>query len=294
MKNEAVILSPPDARDYPVCMAMDVAEVDIPASFEVWQPPVENQGATGNCVAQSLANIMECIDHRDGLLHKDRSVGYIYGTQKGVGMMVRDACEAVVKDGDVYRSVFEYLDENPGCYLARQQVSQGVRDLAKRGAMYVRINTKEEMQLFMLRYGLPVLIVGKSEAFTSWQFGGLHAVAARGWISREDWKKSNLAGFEYKDIHYTNSWGVGGNRGDGTGYIKFEEILEAWGIVPMEEAKFTDVAEGRWSEKAIYEAAQDGVLKGYPDNTFRPDKPLTREEAAAVWLRIKALMQSSR
>lgn len=288
----AVIPSPPDERDYRVYMAMDVAaDSEIPASFEVWQPPIENQGSTGNCVAQSLANIMECIDHRDGLNHKDRSVGYIYGTQQTSGMIPREACAAVVKDGDVYRSVWEYLDENPDCWMRRQQVSQGVKNTAKRALMYIRLYTKAELQNFMLKYNLPVMIIGETQYLGNSFSYGRHAVTCRGWISREDWDKSNLSMFPYCDIHYTNSWGTGGARGDGTGYVNFKNIEEILGIVPMEKVKFTDVAEGRWSKPAIDIAVDDGIMQGYPDNTFRPEQPLTREEFAAVYARMKAVFK---
>jgi predicted DNA-binding antitoxin AbrB/MazE fold protein len=39
---------------------------------------------------------------------------------------------------------------------------------------------------------------------------------------------------------------------------------------------------GRWSEKAIERAKELGIMSDYEDGTFRPTQPLTREEAAAV------------
>lgn len=293
-----VIPSPPDERDYGLCMAMEVAGVDIPPDYDVWQPPVENQYNVGSCVAQSLANIMECVDHRDGLAHKDRSVGYIYGTQRSIGMVPREACSSLVKEGDVYRSVFECIEENPECAMMRDRVPQAARDLAKRPLMFVRLHTKEELQRFVLKYQLPVMITATGDKFTQWSNGGRHAVAASGWISQEEWDKTEYAKIwnqPLRDIHYTNSWGTGllggnGPQGDGKGYIAFEDIEEIWGVVPMEEKKFTDVKDTRWSAAAIREAAQDGVLQGYEDGTFRPDTPMTREEFAAVYARMKALL----
>ncbi|WP_230193390.1 MucBP domain-containing protein, partial [Paenibacillus sp. CECT 9249] len=43
---------------------------------------------------------------------------------------------------------------------------------------------------------------------------------------------------------------------------------------------FTDVA-GHWAEKYIASAANKGWIKGYPDNTFRPNQYITRAEAMA-------------
>lgn len=48
-------------------------------------------------------------------------------------------------------------------------------------------------------------------------------------------------------------------------------------VSPGTGAVFRDVA-GHWAERAIEELAARGVLKGYPDGTFRPDDPITRSE----------------
>ena len=51
-------------------------------------------------------------------------------------------------------------------------------------------------------------------------------------------------------------------------------------------ASFSDVAE----ESDVYTAVQTlsslGILNGYEDGTFRPDRQLTREEMAAIYQRI--------
>ncbi len=49
--------------------------------------------------------------------------------------------------------------------------------------------------------------------------------------------------------------------------------------------KFTDVA-GHWAEKEIYEAAEYGWIRGYEDNTFRPDRFITRAEAMTLINRV--------
>lgn len=45
---------------------------------------------------------------------------------------------------------------------------------------------------------------------------------------------------------------------------------------------FKDVDKNRWSAKVIKKVADLGVITGYPDGTFQPGKPITREEVAAV------------
>lgn len=51
-----------------------------------------------------------------------------------------------------------------------------------------------------------------------------------------------------------------------------------------EEIKFKDI-KGHWAEKEIKEGTEKGILKGYPDGTFKPDKPLTRAEYIVAELR---------
>lgn len=50
--------------------------------------------------------------------------------------------------------------------------------------------------------------------------------------------------------------------------------------------------DGRWSYQAIREALEDGALTGYPDGSFKPDKPVTREELAQFYVNIKKLGRS--
>ncbi|MEO1401346.1 MAG: S-layer homology domain-containing protein [Cyanobacteria bacterium J06635_1] len=42
---------------------------------------------------------------------------------------------------------------------------------------------------------------------------------------------------------------------------------------------FVDVPNGFWAREVIYRAQAQGFLSGFPDNTFRPDAPMTRVQA---------------
>ena len=46
---------------------------------------------------------------------------------------------------------------------------------------------------------------------------------------------------------------------------------------------FTDVEE-HWAKEQILEYAEKGIVNGYPDGTFMPDKPVTREEFCKIML----------
>ena len=43
-----------------------------------------------------------------------------------------------------------------------------------------------------------------------------------------------------------------------------------------------DDVTGHWAEKAIRRCMERGLLRGYPDGSFGPDKPVTRAELAVI------------
>ena len=53
-------------------------------------------------------------------------------------------------------------------------------------------------------------------------------------------------------------------------------------LVAKEDISFSDVKEARWSYKYIIGMAKKGILKGYEDGTFRPEKSITRAEIAVI------------
>ncbi|MFE8696447.1 S-layer homology domain-containing protein [Cytobacillus sp. FJAT-53684] len=56
-------------------------------------------------------------------------------------------------------------------------------------------------------------------------------------------------------------------------------------IAAVSEALFTDVSPDQWHYSAIDAAAKAGIVGGYPDNTFLPNKEITRQEMAAMIMR---------
>ena len=67
---------------------------------------------------------------------------------------------------------------------------------------------------------------------------------------------------------------------------EFAAIISRFATRSAEIAEdFADV-DGHWAETAIYKAAAFGWIKGYEDNTFRPDREITRAETMTLINRV--------
>ena len=51
---------------------------------------------------------------------------------------------------------------------------------------------------------------------------------------------------------------------------------------------FLDVPDDRWSSEAVAWAAKAGIAAGFEDGTFRPEEPITREQAVSLLYRYHA------
>ena len=54
-----------------------------------------------------------------------------------------------------------------------------------------------------------------------------------------------------------------------------------------EAPQTVDDVTGHWAEKAIRRCMERGLLKGYPDGSFGPDRPVTRAELAVILDRLE-------
>ena len=279
-KYKGIIPSPPDERDWHIdrCMDMPAGSASFPKTYSVpWLPKHKDQQQTNSCTAFALALIFVCIYKR---LYGDItnfSTGYLYGNRmeseyKDEGEIVRDAVKGACVHGDVKTCVWDNNYEVPKAIEAFESAFPKLAQFAHKLVKgYVRIRTEEEAKAHLQKYGIPLFAsaqiryvnpLSKSKDY--------HAIAISGWIRTGEFK-------------CRNSWGIDCPNPE----IEFENFNEIWGVIPMEEIKFTDVAEDRWSAEAINEAVKDGIVAGFPDGTFAPDQPLTREQIAVIWSRIK-------
>ncbi|WP_206099746.1 S-layer homology domain-containing protein [Longirhabdus pacifica] len=54
-----------------------------------------------------------------------------------------------------------------------------------------------------------------------------------------------------------------------------------------QDKRFKDVSKERWSYEAIEKVSKMGIMTGYPDDSFKPNQPITREEVAALITKLK-------
>ena len=151
------IYTPEDERDYPIAMAYeDADDIEIPESFTTsFQPPYAKQ-ISGNCVAQTIANIMEVMYYNKIKKHDDFSVGFIYGNRTqyeydGEGMTGYLACNHIVKDGNVKSEVFDNPCEAPSIIRVVnkfKEANPNWRDFAYTPSNYVRTKSADKVKTF--------------------------------------------------------------------------------------------------------------------------------------------------
>ncbi|WP_418792474.1 S-layer homology domain-containing protein [Phosphitispora sp. TUW77] len=55
------------------------------------------------------------------------------------------------------------------------------------------------------------------------------------------------------------------------------------------DSTFNDMAQAQWALKHVYKMKSQNIIKGYPDGSFQPNKPVTHAEAVALVLRSAGL-----
>jgi hypothetical protein len=188
----------------------------------------------------------------------------------GEGMTGRMACNHLVNDGNVKSAVFDNPCEAPSIIKAVDKFkadNPNWRELAYVPTSYVRTKKADNVKKFIMKYNIPVMAVVKMRKFSSQS--GYHAMALHGW-------NGDIAIMQ-------NSWGE-----DKMPIVElpFDDIEEFWLIVPFEIANFTDLSPEHWAYESIFKCVEEKILLGYPDNTFAPDKGLTRAELATLIYRM--------
>lgn len=299
------IPSPPDPRDYSVAAFIPIEGVEFPAEYRVPESvSVHDQDGVGQCVAYTLATIKEAQEQRERGQAAHYSTNFIYGNRapgdwSGEGMIPREALAALVRDGVPTEDDFARLIEgvrHPLYYHQLQAIRQMYPDawqtLAQAGKpqrilKYVRASTENEIKAALMHLGPCLIAIDVHQSFLNTSSDGIvpppsgdivggHAMTLVGWRQDRRWIVQN-------------SWGEGwGDRGFCYLPMDYPAIREVWTVTDMTSlgAGLTDVAPDRWSYEAVQTAITAGLMQGFPDGTFRPEEPVTREQLAAVLARL--------
>jgi len=63
-------------------------------------------------------------------------------------------------------------------------------------------------------------------------------------------------------------------------------LVAAFSLNVASAVKFSDVPPGHWAEEAVYKLAEEGIILGFPDGTYRGNEFLTRYQAALLIYRL--------
>jgi len=71
-------------------------------------------------------------------------------------------------------------------------------------------------------------------------------------------------------------------------------LVSAIGSLAGEQTSFSDVPKDHWAAPSVTALAEAGILKGYPDKTYKGDRYVTRYELAAALSGLAEYFQRSR
>ena len=107
-----------------------------------------------------------------------------------------------------------------------------------------------------------------------WGSGSYGHAAVVGAVERD-----HLRVYEQNGANLQGTRTLALKRGSGTVWIDQEGVI-GW-IKPLQRYSFSDVGSSPYG-RAIESLARAGIISGYPDGTFRPDAPVTRQQFAKM------------
>lgn len=308
--NNGYIQSRYDERDYAYSSYMQGGE--LPSRFCLPKTPFFDQGQRGTCVAVSAMNMKNIQEAKDTgvkvspefIFQESKKIdGLPEGSQ---GTTPRAALTVLKNLGTPKYSTYPYC-------ATRDTTAEMLEEAAKyKIESYQRVNTLEELKRALHDENKPVFFgMHVSKKFRRWTqehdgktFGwhpyemalGGHMVLVTGYDDNLHYKYIDHDSYPDPQIECTgfvqikNSWSDWGDE-DGYAWIPYawvERSLEMYTTADIitdgriEKPMFKDVEEGRWSEEAIKWAVDNGLMNGFPDGTFKPGEPLTREQEAQI------------
>lgn len=271
------------ARDYDFEMVFGKVSKDevFPDEFEIPRNrtgTLKDQEQVLACVAEVIASIAEVL--WEDALEEDNlemSEGFSYvslrdDSHKGTGLIISQAMKLWCEVGTLPKRYFDKLAEMPEIKKIVDSVPH-LYEFAKKHKIsgYVPINyaSKEKKDL-CVKSAFLKLNYGFVACADDYFKGGPHCIQLTGWNDRNG---------TYK---FKNSWGK--DYGDeGFSEIPKDEVS---GIcIPLLDEivlPFKDVSRDAWYFKYVKNMYFSGLMKGTSEDTFEPDRAMTRAEVATL------------
>jgi len=283
-----------DKRDY--CLAQyQLDDIELPKEYIIPNlPKVGNQGATGMCVAFTLAKMKEYQEFIERGKYQLYSPAYIFmlgHISGGEGMIPRKALQVLkgggtpnlelfnhLGDYDYIKSEFDKLNSDEQVSIYTQAKEQVIKS-------YVRLYTIDEIKRVLLENRPVPIGVMVTEKFYHLE----NNIAHNGGVKKYGGHMILLVGWDNNGFIFQNSWGEEWGI-DGRATLAYDyPIMESWGVMDSipektkEEVKiFTDIEKNSWIEEEVEKAVQRGLVNGYPDGSFKPNNTITRAESVAL------------
>ena len=259
------------ARAYYYNTICNVKDEELPKEYMVKNlSNVLDQGSVNSCVAHGVAGALSAnhLKHTGELI--DLSVLLIYGLWRGdmtgMGMFVESALE---NGREIGTSPREYAPENlevpDAISKAKEYAAEYPNAMAfKVGSFYKmreNANFVKDIKKALYQFDLPLVTVKNGSS--------RHCELIVGW--------------DEDNIILQNSYGEEwGNKGFHKLSLTTKSLDDTYLVLADKVALPFSDTEGHWAEKYIRNLYFAGLMNGYPDGTFAPDKAVTRGEIAKV------------
>lgn len=264
-------------RDYNYEIVCGSAKTEYPIEYEI---PRENTGYLRDqkyedCVANVIAQISEAFWNKELGVSEKHSEYFIYGalrkdTSISPGMITSVAMDLWNQIGVVPQKYFDISEEMPEIKDIVKKFPE-IFEYAKkyRIAGYVQLYNDNSIKDALTKYNRGLVAVS-TKGFR----GGSHCIMLTGWNDNKN---------KYK---FKNSWGE--TYGD-KGFSEIDKKEINYVYLPLFEKivlPFDDVKESDWFSKPVKSVYFSGMMNGTSDNTFEPNRPITRAEVATIIDRI--------
>lgn len=280
---DGVKRKPLKLSDYDGTFASGTAE--LPSEYILPKeliPDVRDQGEVNSCVAFASTGIMQIMNQTETGERVRFSPGYVYGKCRGdedtyEGMVIPEALDYLKDTGACYESDFPENKEIPEIMelvRSRPDLDEKAKPYHIKGyetyAYAMKSKKYDAVKRAIYENQTPVL--GDAD-FKQ----GSHAVCIIGWNDKK------------QTFKILNSWGE--NWGDhGIGDIAYSKLDKGYLLIDAENSDrlmpFRDVSPDEWYYKAVQHVYNAGLMNGTSDNTFEPERPLTRAEMAQILMNL--------